>query len=92
VHVINLTPTIILDNDFLDKFWFDENVSYDNLCVCDCKEFFHIPMGERSELDVKTKQCIYIEYGEDEFGKFMNLATSSPLYSVLRGTPYNFVR
>ena len=28
----------------------------------------HVPKDERSKLDVKTKQCIFIDYGQDEFG------------------------
>ena len=28
----------------------------------------HVPKDERSKLDVKTKQCIFIGYGQDEFG------------------------
>ena len=28
----------------------------------------HVPEDERSKLDVKTKQCIFIGYGQDEFG------------------------
>ena len=28
----------------------------------------HIPKDERSKLDVKTRQCIFVGYGLDEFG------------------------
>ncbi|KAJ0086211.1 hypothetical protein Patl1_08070 [Pistacia atlantica] len=30
--------------------------------------FVHIPRDERSKLDMKTRQCIFIGYGLDEFG------------------------
>ena len=33
-----------------------------------CKACVHIPKDERSKLDVKTKQFIFIGYGQDEFG------------------------
>ena len=33
-----------------------------------CKACVHVPKDERSKLDVKTKQCIFIGYGQDEFG------------------------
>nr|KYP49351.1 Retrovirus-related Pol polyprotein from transposon TNT 1-94 [Cajanus cajan] len=69
VHVINLTSTVILNSEVLDKIWFDKNASYDHLRVFGCKVFVHIPRDERSKLDAKTRQCIFIGYGE------MNLAT-----------------
>ena len=68
VHVINLTPTVILDSEVPNKFWFGKNVSYDHLHVFNCKAFVHIPRDERSKLDAKTRLCIFIGYGEDEFG------------------------
>ncbi|KAF1892636.1 hypothetical protein Lal_00031906 [Lupinus albus] len=30
--------------------------------------FEHAPKHDRSKLDVKIKQCIFISYAEDEFG------------------------
>ena len=51
-----------------NKIWFGKNVNYDHLHVFDCKAFVHIPKDERSKLDAKTRQCIFIGYGEDEFG------------------------
>ena len=28
----------------------------------------HIPKDERSKLDVKTHQCVFVGYGQNEFG------------------------
>ena len=67
MHIINLTPIVILDSEVPNKIWFGQNVSYDHLHVFGCKTFFHIPSDERSKLDAKTRQCIFIGYGEDEF-------------------------
>ena len=67
-HVINLSPTIALDNDVSDHVWSGKDVSYGHLRVFGCKEFVHVPKDERSKLDVKTRQCIFIGYGQDEFG------------------------
>ncbi|CAH1430673.1 unnamed protein product [Lactuca virosa] len=36
--------------------------------VFGCKAFVHIPKDERSKLEVKTKPCIFLGYGQDEFG------------------------
>ena len=33
-----------------------------------CKAFVHIPIDERSKLDGKSKQCIFLGYGRDDFG------------------------
>nr|KYP47622.1 Retrovirus-related Pol polyprotein from transposon TNT 1-94 [Cajanus cajan] len=63
VHVINLTPTVILDSEVPDKIWFGKNASYDYLHVFGCKAFVHVPKDERSKLDTKTRQCIFISYG-----------------------------
>ncbi|RDY11768.1 hypothetical protein CR513_03516, partial [Mucuna pruriens] len=56
MHIINLNPAIAL------------NIEYDHLQVFDCKAFVHVPKDERSNLDMKTRQCIFIGYGHDEYG------------------------
>ena len=33
-----------------------------------CKTFIHVPRDERSKLDNKTKQCIFLGYSNEEFG------------------------
>jgi hypothetical protein len=68
VHVLNLTPCVPLQFDVPDKVWTGKDVSYDHLRVFGCKAFVHIPKDERSKLDMKTRQCIFLGYGLDEFG------------------------
>ena len=48
--------------------WTGKDVSYDYLRVFGCKAFVHVPKDERSKLDAKTKQCIFLGYGHEEFG------------------------
>ena len=67
-YVINLSPTVALQGDVPNRVWYGKNVSYDHLRVFGCKCFVHIPKNERSKLDVKCKECIFIGYGQDEFG------------------------
>ncbi|KAC9553688.1 hypothetical protein E3N88_45637 [Mikania micrantha] len=50
------------------RVWRGKDVSYNHLRVFGCKAFVHIPKDERSKLDVKTKPCIFLGYGQDEFG------------------------
>ena len=33
-----------------------------------CRAFVHVPRDERSKLDSKTKQCIFLGYSNEEFG------------------------
>ena len=68
VHVINLSPAVALNSEVTNKIWFGKNVKYDHLRVFGCKSFVHVPKDERSKLDAKSRQCIFIGYGEDEFG------------------------
>ncbi|RDX68336.1 hypothetical protein CR513_52691, partial [Mucuna pruriens] len=68
MHVINLSPVVALNTEVLDKIWFDKYVKYDHLRVFDCKTFVHVAKDEKSKLDMKTKQCIFIGYGQDEYG------------------------
>ncbi|RDY02473.1 hypothetical protein CR513_14061, partial [Mucuna pruriens] len=68
LHVINLSPTIPLNIEVLDKIWFGKDVKYDHLRVFDCKAFVHVRKDERSKLDMKTRHCIFIGYGQDEYG------------------------
>lgn len=68
-HVINLSPSVPLKGDVPDRVWFGKDVSYDHLRVFGCKAFVHVPKDERSKLDAKARQCIFIGYGLDgEFG------------------------
>ncbi|GMI67403.1 hypothetical protein HRI_000409600 [Hibiscus trionum] len=68
-HVINLPPNVLLRGDVPDRVWFGKDVPYDLLRVFGCKAFFHVPKDERSKLDAKTRECIFIGYSLDgEFG------------------------
>ncbi|KAI4334662.1 hypothetical protein L6164_013380 [Bauhinia variegata] len=67
-HVINLSPAVALQSDVPDRVWYGKDVSYDHLHVFGCKAFVHVPKDERSKLDAKTRQCVFIGYGHDDFG------------------------
>jgi hypothetical protein len=68
VHLINRSPSYPLDGDIPERVWKGKGVSYDHLRVFSCRAFVHIPMNERSKLDSKTKECIFLVYGNAEFG------------------------
>ncbi|GKG53247.1 retrovirus-related pol polyprotein from transposon TNT 1-94, partial [Tanacetum coccineum] len=52
----------------LDRVWSDKDVSYHHLRVFECKASVHIPKDERSKLDMKGKPCVFLRYGQAEFG------------------------
>jgi len=68
MHFINLSPVVALNSEVPNKIWFGNNVKYDHLRVFGCKAFVHVLKDERSKLDAKSKQCIFIGYDENEFG------------------------
>ena len=68
VHVLNLSPSAPLEGDCPERVWTGKDISYGHLRVFGCKAFVHIPKDERSKLEMKSRQCVFIGYGQDEFG------------------------
>ena len=44
----------------------ERTISLKHLRVFDSKAFAHIPTDERTKLDPKSQECIFIGYGQDE--------------------------
>ncbi|GAA0155422.1 transmembrane signal receptor [Lithospermum erythrorhizon] len=68
IHVINLSPTTVLEGKVPDEVWTGRVRSYNHLRVFGCKAFVHIPKDERSKLDYKSRTCIFLNYGNERFG------------------------
>ena len=68
VDVINLSPCTTLDGDVAEHVWSRKDVSYKHLRVFGCRAFAHVPDNERSKLDGKSKECIFLGYSHDHFG------------------------
>ena len=68
VYLINLSPSYPLEGYVPNRVYYDKEISYEHLKVFGCKAFVHIPQYERSKLDSKTRQCIFLGYGGDQFG------------------------
>ncbi|KAB5533889.1 hypothetical protein DKX38_016975 [Salix brachista] len=66
--MINLSPSVPLEFDVPNIVWKGKDVSYAHLRVFGCRAFVHVPRDERSKLDSKTKQCIFLGSEDDEFG------------------------
>ena len=67
IHVINLSLVVGLQSDVPNRVWYGNDVSYVYLRVFACKAFVYVSKDERSKLDTKTRQCIFIVHGLDEF-------------------------
>ena len=68
VDLINLSPCIPLEGDVAEHVWSRKYVSYKHLKVFGCRAFAHILDVERSKLDGKTKECVFLGYAHDDFG------------------------
>ena len=66
--MINLSPSYPLNGDVLERVWTGKDVAYEHLRVFGCRAFVHIPKDKRSKRDSKSRQCIFLRYGRDEFG------------------------
>ena len=68
VYLINRSPLVPLDFDIPQRVWTRKDVSYSHLKVFGCKPFMHVPKEQRSKRDDKATLCIFIGYGDEEFG------------------------
>ncbi|KAE8714902.1 hypothetical protein F3Y22_tig00110187pilonHSYRG00229 [Hibiscus syriacus] len=45
-----------------EEVWTGHDVSFDNLRIFGCPAYVHVPADERSKLDAKSKECIFLGY------------------------------
>ena len=67
-YLINRSPSVPLGFDIPQEIWTGKGTSYSHLKVFGCKAFMHVPKEQRSKLDYKATPCIFLGYGEEEFG------------------------
>ena len=68
VDLINLSPPAPLDSDVPKRGWTRKDVFYKHLRVLNCRAYVYIPKEERLKLDDKVKECIFLGYGNENFG------------------------
>ncbi|GKV38830.1 hypothetical protein SLEP1_g46695 [Rubroshorea leprosula] len=68
VYLIIRSPSVFLNGDVPEKIWASKEVSYNHLRVFGCRAYVHVPKEERAKLDAKTKQCVFLGYGDEEYG------------------------
>ena len=67
-YLINQSPSVPLEFDMPERVWTWKVVSYPHLKVFGCKAFAHMPKEQRLKLDNKSTPCIFVGYGDAEFG------------------------
>uniref|UniRef100_A0A2N9H7B8 Integrase catalytic domain-containing protein n=1 Tax=Fagus sylvatica TaxID=28930 RepID=A0A2N9H7B8_FAGSY len=66
--IVEKSPSVPLDFDILERVWTREDAFYAYLKVFGCKTFAHVPKKQRLKLDDKATPCIFVGYGDAEFG------------------------
>ena len=60
--LINRSPGVALDGKVAEEMWTGNAVDYSNLRVFGCPAYVHVSNEERSKLDAKSRQCIFLGY------------------------------
>ncbi|WVY97098.1 hypothetical protein V8G54_029249 [Vigna mungo] len=67
-YLINRGPSVPLEHKIPEEVWSGKEIKLSHLKIFDCVTYVHISDQGRNKLDPKSKKCIFIGYGEDEFG------------------------
>ena len=60
--LINRSPRARLDGRVSEEVWTGSEVDYSSLRVFGCPAYVHVSSDERSKLDAKSKQCVFLGY------------------------------
>ena len=83
-YLINWSPSVPLEFDIPERVWTRKDVSYSHLKVFGCKAL-HVPKEQRLKLDSKVTPCIFVGYGDAEFGyKLWDLEKKKMIWQTLR--------
>lgn len=63
-YLVNRSPHASLDGKVVKEVWTCNLIDLSNLRIFGCLTYMHIPSEDRSELDPKSKQCIFIGYNK----------------------------
>ena len=78
-YLINRSRSTPLDGDVPQRVWTGKDVSYRHLKVFDCLSYIHVAKDKRGKLDPKTRPCIFLGYGDDEFDYCHDMARLEPM-------------
>ena len=82
-YVINRSPSAPLDGDVPQRVWTGKDISYQYLKVFSCLAYMHGAKDRQENLNPKTRPCILLGYGDNEFGcRLWNLAEKKVVQST----------
>ncbi|KAL0423292.1 UNVERIFIED_CONTAM: hypothetical protein Sradi_0864000 [Sesamum radiatum] len=61
-YLINRSPRASLGGKVTEEVWTCNQVNFDHLRIFGCSAYVHVPSDERSKLDPKSRQCIFLSY------------------------------
>ncbi|XP_048323873.2 retrovirus-related Pol polyprotein from transposon TNT 1-94 [Ziziphus jujuba] len=67
-YLINRSPSVPLNFEIPEKMWSGKIPSYSHLRVFGCIAYVHVSKELRQKLDARSTPCIFIGYGDEEFG------------------------
>ena len=81
-YSINRSPKAALDGKVAEEVWTGNEVDYSSLRVFGCLAYVHILSEERSKLDPKSRQCVFLRYRKGVKGsKFWDPTTNKVVIS-----------
>ena len=67
VYLINRGISTPFGYGILEEAWTGKKVCYSFLKTFGCEEFSHIDFENRTKLEAKSKKCVFVRYGINEF-------------------------
>ncbi|KAL0447561.1 UNVERIFIED_CONTAM: Retrovirus-related Pol polyprotein from transposon TNT 1-94 [Sesamum latifolium] len=61
-YLVNRSPRASLGGKVAEEVWTGNPVNFDHLRIFGCSAYVHVPSDERSKLDPKSKQFIFLGY------------------------------
>ena len=68
IYFINRGSSTPLGYGILEEAWTGKNVSYSFLKTLGCEAFAHIDAENGTDVEAKSKKCVFFGNGIDEFG------------------------
>ena len=71
IYIINKSSSVPLEGDIPQRVWSGKEVSYRHPRVFGCLAYVHVVKDQRGKLNPKSRPCLFLNYGEDEFNYWL---------------------